>query len=323
MRKNKGELFQLPGWLLAVIDVVLTGCALIGFALFDHVLPARLETRISDETQRLLQAHATLSPEVEQAEEALHQKFPEKFTDGEPVWTENSYTGRNLSIALSSGRLGESVYYVQDIYLRDIGCFMTAFGQDVFGKGYTEHALEMANRKGAIGATNGDFYSMGSLGVLIRNGEIYRDEVSPLESVLALYKDGHMEIYEAGEVTMGELIDKDVWQTWSFGPRLLDENGKAMTVFEKKNPEANPRTVIGMVEPGHYMLIVVDGRQDGYSYGMTYDELAQLCEQLGLALAYNLDGGGSSEMIFGGETVSRPSDDRDVSDIIFLTDILT
>ena len=65
-----------------------------------------------------------------------------------------------------------------------------------------------------------------------------------------------------------------------------------MTVFEKKNPEANPRTVIGMVEPGHYMLIVVDG-------------------------------GGSSEMIFGGETVSRPSDDRDVSDIIYLTDILT
>ena len=146
MRKNKGELFQLPSWPLAVIDIVLTGCALIGFALFDHVLPARLETRISDETQRLLQAHATLSPEVKQAEEALHQKFPEKFTDGEPVWTENSYTGRNLSITLSSGTLGESVYYVQDIYLRDISCFMTAFGQDIFGKGYTGHALEMPNR---------------------------------------------------------------------------------------------------------------------------------------------------------------------------------
>jgi exopolysaccharide biosynthesis protein len=37
----------------------------------------------------------------------------------------------------------------------------------------------------------------------------------------------------------------------------------------------NPRSAIGYYEPGHYCFIVVDGRQNGYSDGMTLDELAQ------------------------------------------------
>ena len=89
-----------------------------------------------------------------------------------------------------------------------------------------------------------------------------------------------MEIFENGQFTVAGLLEKGVWQTWSFGPALLDANGKAVTEYTRKNPEANPRTAIGMYEPGHYAFIVVDGRQDGYSEGMTYIQLAQMCEQM-------------------------------------------
>ena len=71
----------------------------------------------------------------------------------------------------------------------------------------------------------------------------------------------------------------------------------------------------------HYALIVVDGRQDGYSEGMTYIELAQMCEQMGLSVAYNLDGGGSTRMVFRGQTVDCPSEERDLTDIVLAADV--
>ena len=60
----------------------------------------------------------------------------------------------------------------------------------------------------------------------------------------------------------------------------------------------HPRTALGMDAAGRYVyLVVVDGRQAGYSEGMTYQELAAYMRELGCADAVNLDGGGSSIML--------------------------
>jgi hypothetical protein len=56
------------------------------------------------------------------------------------------------------------------------------------------------------------------------------------------------------------------------------------------------------------LLVVVDGRQPGYSVGMTLQELANLMASLGAQNAINLDGGGSSAMWVNGLRVTRPSD---------------
>ena len=56
---------------------------------------------------------------------------------------------------------------------------------------------------------------------------------------------------------------------------------------------------------GHYCLIIIDGRQKGYSIGMNFDEMKELCTRLGLKEAYNLDGGGSAIMVFDGKIINR------------------
>jgi exopolysaccharide biosynthesis protein len=94
-----------------------------------------------------------------------------------------------------------------------------------------------------------------------------------------------------------------------------------MSQFNSKvNPE-NPRTAIGYYEPGHYCFVVVDGRQDGYSDGLTLAELSQLFHDLGCQTAYNLDGGQSSMMVFQDSLVNQPyKGGRNSSDIVYLTD---
>jgi exopolysaccharide biosynthesis protein len=63
-----------------------------------------------------------------------------------------------------------------------------------------------------------------------------------------------------------------------------------------------------------------DGRDTGYSAGVTMTELAEIMQGLGATTAYNLDGGGSATMVFGGDVVNSPSEgnERGVSDILYI-----
>ncbi|MNW15873.1 hypothetical protein D3C71_2145280 [compost metagenome] len=66
---------------------------------------------------------------------------------------------------------------------------------------------------------------------------------------------------------------------------------------------------------------MVDGRKEGYSAGMTLSQFAQLFKELGAVEAYNLDGGGSSTMVFQGRVVNNPlgkETERGVSDILYV-----
>lgn len=66
---------------------------------------------------------------------------------------------------------------------------------------------------------------------------------------------------------------------------------------------------------------VSDGRTDE-SEGLSLLQLAQEFKERGCTIAYNLDGGGSSTMVFNGEVVNNPTDgrsiaEREVSDIVY------
>ena len=58
-------------------------------------------------------------------------------------------------------------------------------------------------------------------------------------------------------------------------------------------------------------MVVVDGRQAGYSVGMTTFEMALTMVRLGAVRAMQLDGGGSSTLAFDGKVLNRPSDGRE------------
>jgi hypothetical protein len=70
----------------------------------------------------------------------------------------------------------------------------------------------------------------------------------------------------------------------------------------------NPRTSVGQTADGRILLVAVDGRQPGYSTGLTNFELALLMMRLGAVTASALDAGGSTTMAFDGRLLNRPSD---------------
>jgi hypothetical protein len=83
----------------------------------------------------------------------------------------------------------------------------------------------------------------------------------------------------------------------------------------------NPRTMAGVTRDGDLLLVTVDGRQPGYSVGLSFPEEARLMQALGAVQALNLDGGGSTTMVVGGTLLGRPSDatgERPVGDAIMV-----
>jgi hypothetical protein len=70
----------------------------------------------------------------------------------------------------------------------------------------------------------------------------------------------------------------------------------------------DPRSAVGQRADGTILLVAVDGRQPGYSAGLTNFELALALMQLGAVSASALDGGGSTVMAFDGQLLSRPSE---------------
>jgi len=84
----------------------------------------------------------------------------------------------------------------------------------------------------------------------------------------------------------------------------------------------NPRTMAGVTGRDHLLLVTVDGRQPGYSVGLSFPEESAVMASLGARDALNLDGGGSTTTVGRGATVlGRPSDttgERPVGDAVLL-----
>ena len=250
----------------------------------------------------------------------IAEKFADKFTDT-VAETANSYSSPDLSITVTEVSEGNLTYYVADIYVRDITCFRTALADDTYGSGFRDSIEGMAALNNALLAVNGDYYGNTNEGVVIRNGVIYRANATDCD-VCVLYYDGTMKVMPGSSFSVEEAVADGAWQAWTFGPALLDTDGSTLSSFSSTNRiiSANPRTAIGYYEPGHYCLVVVDGR--GESSGITLPRLSQLFYDLGCTAAYNLDGGNSSVMVWGDEVINNPSGGgRESSDALLIAEV--
>jgi hypothetical protein len=91
----------------------------------------------------------------------------------------------------------------------------------------------------------------------------------------------------------------DVYNAIS-GNLIFVQNGQPYQVnlSASYHQDIHPRTAVALDESGRTLiLVVVDGRQSGYSEGVSMPELADIVIEHGGYTALNLDGGGSSALV--------------------------
>ncbi|MGN1368849.1 MAG: phosphodiester glycosidase family protein [Aristaeellaceae bacterium] len=232
-----------------------------------------------------------------------------------------SFEDESRSIVINRVSEGSLTYYVADVQIADVSVW-----KSVTSSG-TMPLTTLVSGKDAVLAINGDDFGTHRYGVILRNGELLRKK-GTTRHMLIVQSDGNLSMVTDRKKNnykklADRLLSENVWQTYEFGPALV-ENGEALTfpkafdLISTRATRKEPRTAIGQISPLHYCVIVVDGRQPGYSEGISLQDLQQLFLRYGVQLAFNLDGGGSTEMWFQGEIINSPSGghERSVSDII-------
>lgn len=195
-------------------------------------------------------------------------------------------------------------------------------------------ATETAKKHNVVFAMNTDYYTYRvavnnsrKTGVVVRDGQILYDDrysekqvsnyLFPNLDTLAFYPDGSLSVHHSWEYTAQEYIDMGAYDVFSFGPYLI-KDGKLSERAYTSADSRNPRAAIGMVEPGHYVAIMCEGRLKRSS-GVTISYLAKLMRAKGCQVAFNIDGGQTAVVVFmgkqlnmigaydGGKTNSRPT----------------
>jgi len=203
--------------------------------------------------------------------------------------------------------------YAAKLKLYDSKSIKVVMAEDTLGA--KETTSEALKRTGALfGVNGGGFYET------VRNGEVM---TAPIGNTLiqGVLIDGfnptHDDLFFSGWTRQGDLVGglydrkdqllaTDAWYGVSFVPILI-RNGQPLPIPEKWQREKHPRTVIGQYANGDLIFIVIDGRP-GWSKGISLEGMQIKLLELGVVNAYNLDGGGSSTMVFNGEVLNRPSD---------------
>lgn len=325
-----------PILLLIVVDVVLAALIMLIFYITNYVIKSETGSQplptpssySSQTTPTQAVSGATTDPAQTTVQESTQAttpadptswrvKFADKFTNGAVEKTSNTYKSANINVSIDKVQKDGVTYYVADIYVADLKYFKSAFAKKSDVMGYREFTYVVAKENDAIIAINGD-HCVDNGGPVVRNGKLYRDE--KLADALVMNYDGSMQTFAADQLDMTKIKTEGAYQVWTFGPMLLDK-GQLMTQFNSTITGANPRTAVGYFEPGHYCFVVVDGRQPGYSNGYTMQDLSQLFYSLGCTVAFNLDGGQSTELVFMGKIINQPyHGGRSTSDILYIAD---
>ena len=166
---------------------------------------------------------------------------------------------------------------------------------------------DIAESSGAVLATNASgFYDPGGHGnggtphgLVIKDGELLWDWVGQGgDKAIGFDKKNQLNIENYQK-------DNDFRDAVEFKPVLVLDGEKVISGSAGWGMQ--PRSAIGQTADGQVLLLIVDGRQPGYSIGCTMGDLADIMERYGAQQACNLDGGSSSIMYYNGRKITKPS----------------
>lgn len=278
--------------------------------------------RLFQEFQQNIWSVPDTYPQKQKQYEEAVKRISEEWHYVNDEW---NYETATLKVSVEEKRTSYTRYWVCHIQTFSTQQLCSALSGGTYGNPRAAVSEELADHRGVIGM-NGSGFSYGS-GIpapgktMIKGGEIYNDVYSN-GNIMCVTTDGGMFTAVAG-MTAQQLLERGVRDTYCFGPTLV-ENGEAYEISGAfRETYRYQRSAVGMVSPGDYYIVSVDGKGASGSQGMNYEELQKIFLDLGCQYAYNLDGGGSTTLVFKGRVLNSLTDgrERSVADILYFIDV--
>lgn len=225
------------------------------------------------------------------------------------------------------------------IKVADPSQIRTTMSYEDYNKRQYVKAEAMAEHVNAIAAVNGDFFKYHyDSGYVVRQGVFYRDKLDGERDLLIIDNNGDFHrIYAAtSDDTAAYLADMEARgltaiNTFNLGPVLV-ENGVARVMKETVTAKESdfqwcyPQQRVAILQLGklEYAIVETYGKTDS-SAGMTLQEFSDFIVYHfpECIMAYNLDGGGSTNVIVNNKRIHKTPGARKISDIIYFASAYT
>lgn len=235
--------------------------------------------------------------------------------------SDTAYQDESIQVQIYEGRYVDTNYMYAYVKISDpsqlrtvpAGVYYSA--NATFSSTGTMRGRLVAKAVNAVVAINGDYYTKpDKCLVVLRQSQQYRNISNGLMDILIVDMNGDFSYLS--NVTRQSYTDyyeanaENMYQVFCLGPVLVEDGKSIVDDQTYANVDIGPRnkvqrSAIAQIGPLEYLLITTEGPQSEDGNGMTIPEFAQLCEDLGYQhsdtgcmLAYNLDGGNSTTLVF-------------------------
>lgn len=201
------------------------------------------------------------------------------------------------------------------------------YQNDLINSGVGETARSFANKRAASLVTNASIWDVGTgliKGVQIQDGVIKQDKDGGTSYTLGIKADNTLVTYPPATSAATILAAGCVNAITAFFPMIENSVAVDPAIYNViGNPaEPNPRNVIAQLPNKDIIFLTCEGRTAS-NLGMTYADVIRILLARGVATAYCLDGGGSTQTVVRSLLINNPLDDsgkteRKVADFLYI-----
>ncbi|CAM3683464.1 phosphodiester glycosidase family protein [Marinicrinis lubricantis] len=222
-------------------------------------------------------------------------------------------TSPNIELELYPVKEKNYSGYAMKVHLKSADAMKMVLGKDQFGG--SETTLQAVKRYGAIAGVNAGGFADSDgkrypLSTTVLNGEYVSGFFPTYKDLFFVGINKALELVGGKFESREELDKQEPMFGASFVPILL-KNGIQQEIPSKwlTSPKRAARTVIANYKHDRLLFVVVEGNDENGRTGATLPELQNYLSRLGVKDAYNLDGGGSTTLVWNGKVLNTPSDD--------------
>lgn len=167
----------------------------------------------------------------------------------------------------------------------------------------------LSKRVQAVLAINDDNFTHRKEGFVARNGQVLRTNYSELYDTLIIDEKGDMHIIQSPTEAEINAFEGTIIHALSFGPGLvIDGEMVEMNLAKEYTPhKLTQRIALCQMGPLSYLIVATEGPENKGSTGLNMADFQQLCYDLGVQQAFNLDGGSSSTVVLNNKKINSLS----------------
>ncbi|MDO5297848.1 MAG: phosphodiester glycosidase family protein [Clostridia bacterium] len=258
----------------------------------------------------------------------LDQLVPGSTPLAEGYLSDTEYLDDTIHVTTEEQIVGKLPCHIVRIKIEDPSQIRTCMSKDRYEDRTYVKAETMAEHVNAIAAVNGDFFKYYyEIGYVVRQGVEYRRECDGTRDVLMIddLGDFHYVLMATNE-SLNEFLenefpeDRQVINSFTFGPVLVIDGQPFKDTITDLYQSRYKMQRVAIVQLGEleYAIVECDGKSDA-SYGMSLEKFSEYIAELfpDCKVAYNLDGGGSTNVIFNNKRIHKNVDLRKISDILY------